>query len=96
MGDDAVGAPQDAAILYLDVGPLATVEMRDSLGKLHDAETPEHVGEFALVSDNFKDAWQSCHGRGIPGGVAAHHDGACAGVTPGQLANQLTPLGVSG
>ena len=95
-GDDAVGALQNAAVLHLHVGTLAAVELGDTGGHVDDAEPAEDVGQFTLVAHDLEHAGQLGDRLGIAGRVAAHHDGAGAGVVLREPPDDLPGLGVAG
>ena len=96
LGNDAIGTPQDTAVLDLDVGSLTTVKVADPLGQFHDAEAVQNVGKFPLVTNYFEHPGQFRHGLRVSSRVTTHHDRPRAGVPTGQLTDQLAAFRVTG
>lgn len=94
LGDDAVGTLENAAVLDFHERTTMAIEATDSAGGVIDAESGEKIGEFAFVGDDLDDIRQHGDHFGVAGGIAAHDDGLCIGVSACEATNLLTSLGV--
>ena len=95
MGNNAIAAPQQAAVLDFHISPVARAKARNPAGDVDQAEAAEQVGEFPLVSDYF------CHVRQLGNffrgtcRITPHHHDPAIRVFTRQATDHLPALGVA-
>ena len=74
---------------------MSIVQAGNSVGNIHDTKTPQQVGDFTFVGDDFGHSRQRGDGFGFTRRVATHYDDSSVGVVAVHAADDLSAFGIA-
>lgn len=95
LGDDAITATEQAAVLYFDEGARPVMQAVHAARDVDHAMATEPIGQFALVKDYFGNAGQSADFVGCARCITAHDHDMGVRVLVMQSSNGLTAFGIA-